>query len=129
LRIYGVVPLYLGSAPVSDGSLAWTIDSSISSGSDYTISIESQDTCGYSVYAGSWPFTITRSTPTDFDRDSDVDIADFQHFAACFNGPNRPPAGDICADADVDGDGDIDLADYLAFQACFNGPNRPPACP
>ena len=29
------------------------------------------------------------------DHDSDVDLADFATFRACFNGPNRPPT-DAC---------------------------------
>ncbi len=64
----------------------------------------------------------------DYDRDGDVDLADFQWFQACFNGPNRPPGQVECADADRDHDGDVDLADFQQFQACFNGPNRPSAC-
>jgi hypothetical protein len=63
----------------------------------------------------------------DFDFDGDVDLADFGHFQGCFNGPNRPPAAEQCADADLDQDNDVDLADFGVFQGCFNGPNRPPA--
>ena len=65
---------------------------------------------------------------SDFDQDGDVDLADFAIFAACFNGPNRPPAGPNCDAADFDNDNDVDLADFAIFAACFNGPNRPPAC-
>ena len=65
---------------------------------------------------------------TDFDRDGDVDLADFSRFQACFNGPNRPPAAADCGEAILDGDGDVDLTDFSVFQGCFNGPNRPPAC-
>jgi hypothetical protein len=65
----------------------------------------------------------------DLDFDGDVDLADFGEFQACFNGPNRSPAGPACNDADMDHDGDVDLADFGIFQACFNGPNRAPACP
>ncbi|MBN1491141.1 MAG: SUMF1/EgtB/PvdO family nonheme iron enzyme [Phycisphaerae bacterium] len=65
---------------------------------------------------------------SDFDDDDDVDLADFAAFAACFNGPNRPPAAACEGDADLDGDGDVDLADFAIFAACFNGPNRPPVC-
>jgi hypothetical protein len=67
-------------------------------------------------------------TSGDFDIDGDVDLPDFGHFQACFNGPNRLPAQSGCADADFDHDSDVDLADFAMFQACFNGPNRPPAC-
>jgi len=72
--------------------------------------------------------TIMRSVVGDFDGDSDVDLADFVTFQACFNGPNRTPRGSGCGDADGDLDGDVDLADFAMFQACFHGPNRAPAC-
>ncbi|MBN1489631.1 MAG: formylglycine-generating enzyme family protein [Phycisphaerae bacterium] len=65
---------------------------------------------------------------SDFDGDSDVDLADFSTFAACFNGPNRLPVYPSCESPDLDVDGDVDLADFGIFAACFNGPNRVPAC-
>ncbi len=68
------------------------------------------------------------NVPADHDMDGDVDLADFNRLQACFNGPNRAPAGEDCGPADVDYDGDVDLADFTAFLVCFNGPNRPPAC-
>ncbi len=43
---------------------------------------------GWSGIARLW----RTGTKTDFDRDRDVDLGDFTMFAACFNGPNRPPA-------------------------------------
>ncbi len=72
----------------------------------------------------------------DFDMDDDVDLNDFTHFQALFNGANRPISSvavaatpiDTAFDADLDGDRDVDLSDFAAFQNCFNGPNRPPAC-
>jgi len=71
---------------------------------------------------------LMQACPADLDRDMDVDLADFALFQACFNGPNRLPAGGCTRDADLDGDADVDLADFGVFQNCFNGPNRPPAC-
>ncbi|MBN1489457.1 MAG: right-handed parallel beta-helix repeat-containing protein [Phycisphaerae bacterium] len=69
--------------------------------------------------------------PPDFDFDGDVDLTDFGAFAACFNGPNRPPAPGCAVNADLDDDTDVDLSDFAIFASCFNGPNRPPAagCP
>jgi Concanavalin A-like lectin/glucanases superfamily len=72
--------------------------------------------------------SVVLAASTDFDNDGDVDLADFSHFQACFNGPNRSPAASGCDDSDLDHDHDVDLADFATFQACFNGPNRPPAC-
>ncbi len=34
----------------------------------------------------------TLASQVDVDHDGDVDLDDFKSFAACFNGPNRPPA-------------------------------------
>ncbi len=66
--------------------------------------------------------------PGDTDSDGDVDLADFGEFQGCFNGPNRPAAGNLCGDFDFDFDGDVDLVDFAEFQACFNGANMPPSC-
>jgi hypothetical protein len=76
----------------------------------------------------SFSFTVGTGPAADFDKDGDVDLADFLHFQACFNGPNRPAQQPNCGDADFNADQDVDLADFLVFQACFNGPNRPPNC-
>lgn len=65
----------------------------------------------------------------DFDFDGDVDLIDFGHFRACFNGSNSPPVQPDCDDADFDHDNDVDLLDFGVFRSCFNGSNVPPACP
>ncbi|MBN1489957.1 MAG: DUF4185 domain-containing protein [Phycisphaerae bacterium] len=79
----------------------------------------------YDVYLMKTDFRLV--APADFDRDGDVDLADFANFQGAFNGPNRPCNGQpSCARVDFDGDGDVDLADFGTFQSCFNGPNRPP---
>jgi len=71
---------------------------------------------------------VTGLNVGDFDCDTDVDLGDFLLFQDCFNGPNRVPKKDGCANADFDADADVDVADFLEFQDCFNGPNRPPKC-
>ncbi len=80
----------------------------------------------YDLYA--IPMAMPAITRADFDRDGDVDLADFGIFQGCFNGPNRPSAAADCCATDFDHDQDTDLSDFGSFQACFNGPNRPPAC-
>jgi len=65
--------------------------------------------------------------PGDFDRDGDVDLADFGLFQICFNGPNRPTSTG-CGMADFDSDTDVDLGDFATFQTCFTAPNRRPGC-
>ena len=63
------------------------------------------------------------TTPGDFDRDGDVDLADVVTFQACFSGSGTTfPGATICYAADLDWDGDVDLADLLTFQAHFTGP-------
>ncbi len=85
---------------------------------------------------GGW-ITFAGCAPGDFDLDGDVDLNDFTHFQACFNGPDRWMAERGCAGADIgkwvspdywEDDADVDLHDFLTFQACFNGPNQPAAC-
>lgn len=75
-----------------------------------------------------WACPPATRVRADFDWDGDVDLVDFGHFQACFNGPNRPYAQRCCEDADFDADRDVDLVDFGTFQQCFNGPNRPPYC-
>ncbi len=64
--------------------------------------------------------------PGDYDRDGDVDPADFGYLAACLTGPDLA-AGPACqaGEFDYDFDTDLDLADSAAFQRCFSGENQP----
>jgi hypothetical protein len=57
----------------------------------------------------------------DFDRDNDVDLADFVQFQLCFTGPGGTATTD-CECGDADDDGDVDLADFGLFQLLFTGP-------
>jgi len=64
--------------------------------------------------------------PGDLNGDADVDVEDFDVFAACLAGPNviTPPPGcgpDEFAQADLDGDLDVDLADFAEFNLAFTG--------
>lgn len=87
------------------------------------------------------PGRIVGYARSDFDRDGDVDMADFDVYTCCQTGPAMPydplPAGctlnpgdngRIAADADEDGD--VDLADFRVFQLCFSGAGNPadPLC-
>jgi hypothetical protein len=61
----------------------------------------------------------------DYDTDGDVDIDDYDGFAACFAGsdvPVDPP----CDFFDLDGDGDVDCTDWRLFKAVWTGPGDPP---
>ena len=58
----------------------------------------------------------------DFDRDRDVDGADFITFVACVTGPDHGPPVSGCDIADLDGDQDIDADDFGRLQRCLNSP-------
>ena len=58
--------------------------------------------------------------PGDFDRDGDVDLADFLWSAQCFADSEQDLTED-CLVADLDWDGDVDLADVILLQAAFTG--------
>lgn len=61
----------------------------------------------------------------DFDRDSDVDQADFGRFQACFSGAGTPQNDPACDGAKLDADADVDGDDFGIFQRCLSGPNIP----
>jgi hypothetical protein len=60
------------------------------------------------------------TTAADFDRDRDVDLADFWAFEECVSGPAIPLASS-CQFADLDADGDVDQSDFGLFQRCYSG--------
>ncbi len=91
-------------------------------GSGYTPEVDAIADAAPACPGGGW------YVRADFDRDCDVDLADFTQLQGCFNGPNHPPAAECAAEADLDNDGDVDLVDFNVFQSCFGGPNRLPAC-
>jgi hypothetical protein len=65
----------------------------------------------------------------DLDHDSDVDLADFDLFQACFGGPTVAVAPN-CLDRDFDGDGDADIEDFGILQRCYSEEDNPadPSC-
>ncbi|MHC4674466.1 MAG: hypothetical protein ACYTBZ_18425, partial [Planctomycetota bacterium] len=62
--------------------------------------------------------------PGDYDRDGDVDNADYDVFESCASGPNVPYTGD-CSDTDFDNDLDTDQEDFGIFQRCYSGEDNP----
>ena len=64
------------------------------------------------------------ASPSDFDGDGDVDLADFTHFQLCYTGPAGAAYTDIaagCGDADLDDNGRVDMTDFYAFVQAFTG--------
>lgn len=61
----------------------------------------------------------------DVDTDCDVDLDDYNQFAACVGGPNQPLPGECSVDiiVDFDDDADVDLADVALFQLDFANSN------
>lgn len=68
--------------------------------------------------------TVTTVKP-DFDRDGDVDGADFATMQQCLTGPGVSTSDSACRSADLDGDGDIDQIDFGLFQHCVSGAGVP----
>lgn len=59
----------------------------------------------------------------DFDRDGDVDQADFGDFQECFSGAFVPQNDPDCQGAKLDpDDDDVDMDDFAIFMRCFAGP-------
>jgi WD40 repeat protein len=110
---------------VMDGALLRTYDRdtgtnvrSIDFASDNSFYVYGREDAA--VVRASNPFNL----PGDLDVDADVDLADYERFAACLGGPGESvaPAGCDPADfpfADLDQDGDTDLADFAAFTQSF----------
>lgn len=67
--------------------------------------------------------TVTPVPPADFDRDGDVDQADFGAFQTCYSGSGHPQNSSECVDARLDGDKDVDQADFVRFLQCMGGAN------
>jgi hypothetical protein len=64
----------------------------------------------------------------DFDSDGDVDVVDFNTFAACFDGAGqRAEVG--CDPCDLDADLDVDCVDWLTFRGAWTAPEDPPEFP
>ncbi len=77
--------------------------------------------CPPSILSAAFTVLQTQRVAADFDRDGDVDLADFAHIHSCFNGPGRPSpceasgsAGSPSPDA-VSATGDIPAGVPLAF--------------
>jgi hypothetical protein len=89
----------------------------------------------YSVFAHDWMMNHASAAhaqavpvgPADFDRDGDVDQADFGHFQGCLSGWGNPLAPG-CENADLVPDGAIDQNDFNVFKACMTGPGQLPGC-
>ncbi len=76
---------------------------------------------------GVYRFEAAPFVKPDFDRDEDVDQADFGHLQACFCGEGLEQARPECLNARLDGDADVDAADLDLFIACAASANIPPA--
>lgn len=61
----------------------------------------------------------------DFDRDGDVDAADFAWLQRCFTGPSRPQLLGACMQTRLDNDTDVDSEDVARFIDCATGPALP----
>lgn len=64
---------------------------------------------------------ILRSQPGDFDRDGDVDHADFGHLQACMSGSLIQQTDPNCQDAKLNSDDFVDQLDLDIFLRCVSG--------
>lgn len=73
---------------------------------------------------------MIETVSADFDRDGDVDQADFGHLQGCLTGSGTAQNDSACVNAKLDGDTDVDQADITMFLGCMGGANVPadPAC-
>ena len=69
-----------------------------------------------------WPYSLP-----DFEKDHDVDQADFGVMQACVSGSGSLPAPE-CDVADLDTDLDVDQDDFGILQSCMGGANSTPGC-
>ena len=58
----------------------------------------------------------------DFDRDGDVDLADFAEVQSCFTGEGPTDVSPCCRVFDFEPDDDVDLDDYAQFHGALTGP-------
>jgi len=83
----------------------------------------------YALIGGFWPGFLPGCTSfarVDFDRDCDVDPADYSVFESCFSAPTVAHKGTpSCQTADLDADKDVDQADFGIFQRCYSGAGIP----
>lgn len=99
------------------------------------------DQCPSSVPGAIVDSTGCSNGPGDFDRDGDVDQADFETHMRCLTGPALPYTGDLPLEcplqinqgfiaADMDADYDVDSEDFGFFQRCYSGEDQPsdPEC-
>lgn len=59
--------------------------------------------------------------PGDFDRDGDVDQADFAHLQVCLKGSSIAQTDLACQDAKLNADDFVDHADLTVFMGCTSG--------
>ncbi len=69
--------------------------------------------------------TVPEHSAADFDRDGDVDQADFGHLQTCFSGEGVHQNDPACLDTRLDPDLDVDRDDLGVFQECISGPGVP----
>jgi PKD repeat protein len=99
-------------------------------GGTYTVSLTAGGPGGPSTLVRTGYVTILGTVAADFDRDRDVDLADFGRMQACFTGPGIAPPAQGCENADLDGDRDVDQDDLAKLMLCLSGPDVPadPLC-
>ena len=66
-----------------------------------------------------YPVTDQPLVMGDYDRDTDVDLANFAAFQNCCTDEGPTNVSACCRIFDFEPDSDVDLDDYAAFEAAF----------
>jgi hypothetical protein len=106
-----------GGAPVPGGA-----SPAVSPAAATTYFARSKNSTTGLVSATCASVTVAVNVPVraDLDHDCDVDLSDFDLFAACLSGTTGliPPG---CDASDFDADTDVDQSDFGTFQRCYSG--------
>jgi hypothetical protein len=111
---------HLGSDSVVMPGRPEAISRSFASVGSHKIWLAATDSNGQTGVSNVLTVQVMAVPTADFDRDGDVDQADFGRFQACYTAQGQPVVAG-CEDADLDADRNVDMNDFRVFQACMSG--------
>jgi hypothetical protein len=120
----------VADVPGAPGGTSSLAHPGLTNGVTYRYAAFAYDNNSPRTYAAGAQAAGTPAGPCDFDRDGDVDQADWGSFQACLTGAFNPQTLPACAGALLDADDDVDNDDVLRFIGCVSGPGvyANPAC-
>ena len=120
----------LGDLPALPGGIGNYTHANLVNGTTYRYALFAYDSYVPHSYAVPAVGSGTPAGPCDFDRDGDVDQADWGRFQACLTGEFIVQSDAACGQALLDADTDVDTNDIVLVVACISGPGPPsnPPC-